>query len=186
MTIDRDKFFDNLRERLFNKKPMDQDQVDGFSVMLDKYEELEWTSTPLLAYVMATAWHETAHTMQPIKEYGKGRGHNYGKVDNDTGQAYYGRGYVQLTWKYNYKKAGDNLGTDLVNNPDRALQPKIASEILFTGMEDGWFTGRALNTYINSGRKDYVNARRVVNGLDKAGLIAGHARKIEAAIDASI
>ncbi|WIV58633.1 MULTISPECIES: chitinase [Amycolatopsis] len=31
--------------------------------------------------------------------------------------AYYGRGPIQLSWNFNYKAAGDNLGIDLLNNP---------------------------------------------------------------------
>lgn len=186
MAINRGKFFTALRRELYSNKPITQGQVEGFDVLLDKYEELEWSDTNKLAYVMATAWHETAHTMQPIKEYGRGRGKPYGRRDEDTNQKYYGRGYVQLTWKYNYVKAGLKLDIELVDKPDRVMVPDTSADILFLGMDEGWFTGRNLRTYINAGRKDYVNARRVVNGLDKAGLIARHARKIEAAIDDSI
>lgn len=85
--------------------------------------------------------------MQPIREYGRGRGRAYGARDRQTGHAYFGRGYVQLTWKANYALAGGKLGLDLVANPDLALDPGAAARILFLGMAEGWFTGKRLADY---------------------------------------
>jgi hypothetical protein len=65
------------------------------------------------------------------------------------------------------------------------MKPDIAAEILFTGMEDGWFTGKALDDYFNLLATDYVGARRIVNGTDKASLIAGYARDFEEALKAA-
>ena len=40
---------------------------------------------------------------------------------------YYGRGPIQLSWNYNYGAAGEELGYDLLNNPDLVAQdPEIA------------------------------------------------------------
>ena len=77
---------------------------------------------------------------------------------------------------------GDHLGIDLVSNPDRALEVDIAAEILVYGMLHGMFTGKGLSSYINSLRKDYVNARRIVNGTDRASRIAGFAESLEKAL----
>ncbi len=120
------------------------------------------------AYVLATAYHETNHTMKPVRE-AYWLSENW-RRDNLRYYPFYGRGYPQLTWDYNYKKAGKILGVDLFNNPDLALQPDIASKVAVIGMRDGWFTGKKMSDY-----SDFVGMRRVVNGKDKAALIAGYA-----------
>jgi hypothetical protein len=129
------------------------------------------------AYVLATTEWETARTFKPLEEYGRGRGRSYGRPDPVTGKAYYGRGFVQLTWKSNYQKYARILGVDLVNKPELACTPNVALFILVHGMKAGAFTGRALPQYVNSTKTDFVNARRVVNGMDKASTIAAIARK---------
>jgi predicted chitinase len=132
--------------------------------------------------------------MQPITEYG-GKSY-FGKYDtgplakalgntpeaDGDGYLYRGRGYVQITGRANYAKAGVALGLDLVRNPDLALQPTVAAQILVRGCSEGWFTGKKLADYLPG---DYVEARRVVNGKDRADLIAGYARNYEAALAAS-
>jgi putative chitinase len=95
---------------------------------------------------------------------------------------YYGRGLVQLTWDYNYKKLGKQLNVDLINNPDLALQLKYAIPIMFDGMQQGIFTGKKLADYFNKTKEDWVNARRIINGLDKANSIAQYAKRYYAAI----
>jgi hypothetical protein len=138
------------------------------------------------AYVLATVYHETAATMQPIEEYG-GKSARYAP--------WYGRGYVQLTWEENYEKQQDKLGAmpevvdagipyQVHDDWDLALVPETSALITVLGMRDGDFTGRGLDDYIKPGSIDYVNARRIVNGTDKAKLIAGYATKFEVAIRA--
>lgn len=136
-------------------------------------------TSPQIAYVLATVKHETANTFLPIKEYGQGKGRPYGLPDPHTKLVYYGRGYVQLTWKYNYYKMGQLLKQPLVSNPDLALRPDIALDILIEGMKRGMFTGKKLSDYINDEKVDYVGARRIINGTDKAELIASYAKQFE-------
>lgn len=164
-------FFDHVR-RFFG--PLSQPQVDGFMVILNATLSLPMRHR---AYVLATVWHETAQTMQPIAEYGKGKGKPYGKPAGPHGKAYYGRGYVQLTWLANYQKAALATGRDLVANPDLAMEPDIASVILVRGMTEGWFTGKKLSDFTS-----YTAMRAIVNGTDKAALIAGHAEVFEDAL----
>jgi peptidoglycan hydrolase-like protein with peptidoglycan-binding domain len=116
-----------------------------------------------IAYIMATVEHETAATYRPIREFG-GSGAWYAP--------YYGRGYVQLTHRSNYQKYSEILGVDLVSNPDRALERSIALFVLVHGMAYGIFTGRRLGEYVNVNQTDFYNARRVVNGTDRAQHIA--------------
>lgn len=127
-----------------------------------------------LAYILATAYHETAHTMKPVREYG---GENYLKAKKYY--PYVGMGYVQLTWKENYEKASKKLGVDFVKDPKKLLEPRYAAPILVDGMLEGWFTGKKLSDYITLTKSDFVNARRIVNGTDKASLIAGYASEYD-------
>lgn len=163
--MDRAAFFASARANPFNGK-LKQSQVEGLNSLLDaapKNWPLKW-----LAYALATAFWETARTMQPIEEYGKGAGRPYCKG------GWYGRGYVQLTWEDNYIKAGQKLGCALASNPDLALKPEIAARILYAGMEQGWFTGKKLADYFPHGatEADPVGARKIINGTDKAKEIA--------------
>lgn len=142
------------------------------------------------AYVLATPWHETGYTMKPIHELG-GRsyfdkyepgteiGKRLGNTQPGDGFKYRGRGYVQLTGRANYEKAGRIIGVDLVNNPDLALDPSIAARILVAGMIQGWFTGKKLSDYIDLQHSDYVGARRIINGTDKANTIALYAQQFD-------
>lgn len=59
-----------------------------------------------------------------------------------------------------------------------------AASILVNGMRIGAFTGARLSTYIGDGKKDYVNARRIINGMDKAEKFAEAARFFETALRA--
>ena len=169
--INRDSFFTKARANPFGGS-MTQGQVDGTNDILDAWENGSNSDIRRLAYMLATDKWETAHTMQPIAEYGHGTGKPYGVPDSVTGQVYYGRGLVQLTWKENYAKFADLLGVDLVNEPDLALQPDIAVSIMFAGMGRGLFTGVGLPKYFNVDTDDPINARRVINGTDQAGKIA--------------
>jgi predicted chitinase len=132
--------------------------------------------------MLATAHHETDRTMQPIREYGRGKNRPYGVVDPETGQAYYGRGYVQLTWRDNYAKMGKLCGADLVKTADLALRADYAAIIMFEGMIAGSFTGKKLAKYFDPTTEDWVNARRIINGLDKANAIAAYGKAYYAAI----
>ena len=95
---------------------------------------------------------------------------------------YCGKGYVQLTWRNNYIVMGTALGDALGTEPDLALQPTIAAKIMFHGMEHGSFTGKKFATYFTGATQDWVNARRIINGLDCADKIAVYAKDFYAAI----
>lgn len=122
------------------------------------------------AYVLATAYWETNRTMEPVEEA-------YWLSDtwrrrNLRYYPWHGRGFVQLTWEANYRKAGARLGLDLLADPDLARDPQIAAAILVRGMVEGWFTGKKLGEYVHGTRHGFYEARRVVNGLDRAADIA--------------
>jgi putative chitinase len=162
--VNRRYFFDRVRNALFAGS-LTKDQVDGMTRILD-YRDAKWPkmSDAELAYLLATVKHETAHTMQPITELG-----------TDTylrGKPYWpwiGRGLIQLTWKANYDRFN-------VDNPEDACEWPVALDIAFRGMIFGMFTGRKLSHYITPTHNDFVGARRIINGTDRANLIAGYAR----------
>jgi putative chitinase len=184
--INRKFFFDRVRNTLFDGglKP---GQVGGLNAILNEWEKnYSKKDDRWLAYMLATAHHETDRTMQPIEEYGKGKGKKYGIPDPVTGKVYYGRGFVQLTWNYNYKTLGKALNVDLYRKPELALNLNIATQVMFYGMINGTFTGRRLGRYFNTTSEDWVNARRIINGTDKANLIAGYAKEYYAAISYTI
>jgi hypothetical protein len=133
-----------------------------------------------IAYVLATADHETNHTFKPVIEaYWLPNPDNYLKTHLPSSKyyPYYGRGFVQLTWDYNYEKYGKLLGKDLIRHPELALEPEIALFVLVHGFKTGAFSGRKISDYINSHETDFVKARRCINGKDKAEEIAALAKK---------
>jgi peptidoglycan hydrolase-like protein with peptidoglycan-binding domain len=132
-----------------------------------------------IAYILATAQHES-RLGQWMEEFASGRAYegrrDLGNIRAGDGVKYKGRGFVQITGRRNYTDWSRRLGIDLVNNPQQAADQRIASKILVVGMRDGTFTGRGLKTYISGGKQDFYNARRIVNGMDRAALIAGYAK----------
>ena len=177
-------FFAKVRE-FFG--PLKQPQVDGFNILLDATAAL---ISRHRAYILATAWHETAETMQPIHERGPRRyfdqyeavtpkGKRLGNSLPGDGYRFRGRGYVQITGRRNYMRASMAVGADLTIDPDKALDPAIAARIIVSGMTAGWFTGRKMADFT-----DYLHMRKVVNGMDRAGDIAGYANRFETSLNA--
>ncbi|MEP0924363.1 penicillin-insensitive murein endopeptidase [Leptolyngbya sp. ST-U4] len=134
------------------------------------------TNKSQIAYILATVKHETNNTFQPVREayyLGEPKAENYRQTLRYY--PFYGRGYVQLTWDYNYREYSNLLGFDLVNQPDLLMRSDISLFILIDGMKRGVFTGVSLNDYITDSNVDFFNARRIINGTDAADLIEEHA-----------
>ena len=142
------------------------------------------------AYVLATVKHETASTWRPIAERFNGDPYEYftkrydhredlGNTEPGDGFRFRGRGFVQITGRANYRKLSTALGVNLVDYPDVALKEDIAFQIITTGMRFGLFTGKKLDQFVNADKRDYTFARKVVNGLDKAAVIAAYAGTYE-------
>lgn len=173
-----------------------QSQVDGINYLLSAWVHQGDGDDAKFAYVLATVYHETNRTMQPIREKGSKAylsKYDTGKLAKALGNTpapdgdgiiYAGRGYVQLTGRTNYARAGKALGLDLVRFPDLALEPETAAIIAVEGMVEGWFTGKKLADYIRPSSVDYVNARRIINGTDKAQEIAVYAANFAYALNA--
>lgn len=171
--INKEVFFSKYKNRFGN---LNNSQKEGLSELIDNLnKDPNITNYKHACYLLATTKHETGDTFKPIKEWGLGRGLEYGKPDKTTGKTYFGRGYSMITWKENYKKFSPIVGLDLVMNPDLALEPDVAYKIISIGMIKGLFTGKKLSNYITNEICNYKEARRIINGIDKADLIANYA-----------
>jgi predicted chitinase len=185
------EFFEAVRP-LFGGS-LSQAQVDGFKIIFEAWRKVGSGNERDLAYILATAYHETARTMQPVRETlantdakakerltkaWKSGNLPWVKSDYWSG-GWFGRGFVQLTHRANYVKAGEKLGIDLVSDPSKAMIPEVSALILVRGMQEGWFTGMKL-----ADASDFREARRVVNGTDRASQIAMYADAFLSALDA--
>jgi predicted chitinase len=190
--VDRAKFFTAFRTQFDD---LNKSQVQGYDAIFDYWDKSNLTDNRWLAYALATAFHETGEYLQPVREgfcsSDQGSinavtdlfdreiiGENYA-LREANGQSYFGRGLVQITFGDNYKRLGQaiGIGDDLYDNPSLALNMDIAVKILFTGMVDGLYTGHSLRKYFFEDRTDWVNARKIINRLDKADLIADYGQK---------
>ena len=192
--------FDIIR-KAFGK--LSESQVTAFNHIVSAMDADKSISYPQGAYILATIWHETATTMQPIAEYGKGKGRPYGTwqrnskgelyaykngnrntvyLQSEYPHLYYGRGETQNTWFDNYEKLSKVFNVDFLNNPDLLLTQEWSTPVTIYSMKNGLYTGKKLSDYINQSKKDYLNARRIINGMDKASLIAGYAETFEKAL----
>jgi hypothetical protein len=185
------EFFEAVRPMFGGS--LSQAQVDGFKIIFEAWRKVGSGNERDLAYILATAYHETARTMQPVRETlattdakakerltkaWKSGKLPWVKSDYWSG-GWFGRGYVQLTHRANYVKASEKLGIDLVSDPSKAMIPEVSALILVRGMQEGWFTGMKL-----ADAADFREARRVVNGTDCASQIAQYADAFLSALDA--
>jgi len=185
-TFDREVYFDTVKESLFDGE-LEQVQVDGQNIILAvwEYQEIE-DDLRHLAYMLATVHHECATRFWPITEYG-----SQSYLEGKSYYPYIGRGFVQLTWEDNYRRASTELNLtderDLVAHPELALDSLIATRILFAGMARGWFTGERLSDYFDGAAvDDPYNARRIINGTDQADVLVAYHDKFLAALQASV
>jgi putative chitinase len=208
--MDRAKFYGAVRTSLFGGS-LDQNQVDGIEAILNKWKSSGLTDLRWLAYMLATAYHETGREMEPNVEnlnyswqrlravfpkyfptdvIAKGYDRQPQRIANRAyanrlgngseasgeGWRYRGRGLVQITGKDNYAKYG------IDGNPDLALLDDTAVTILFDGMTAGKFTGKKLSDFFHADSEDWLNARRIINGTDRAADIASYAKKFHSAL----
>jgi len=180
--MNKAEFYKRVRSKL---GALSQRQVNGFEEVLRAIEGLPLS---FQAYALATVWHETAKTMEPVRE-----GLNASEAWRKRNLRYYpwyGRGYVQLTWESNYKtadreasKAGLIKEGELLKNPDLAMRPDVSAFILRNGMVRGWFSGKKFSDYLPekgvATRDQYMQARRIINIMDKADLIEDYAQVFE-------
>tara|TARA_R110000851_G_scaffold6659_3_gene26654 strand:- start:1822 stop:2451 length:630 start_codon:yes stop_codon:yes gene_type:complete len=184
-----EEFYDEVARTLFYGS-LPEFQRAPLTYMAEEFHRRGMTNVDQLAYIMATAYHETDR-FKALGEYGEGKGRDYGvpllSIRGKT-IGYYGRGWVMLTWLQNYAKVSVaatlafGKPIDLVNNPDMIIDNlEVNAFATFEGMITGMFTGRKIGTYINGNGTDFLKARKVINGMDKASLIAGYAEAFKEA-----
>lgn len=105
-----------------------------------------------------------------------------GDEASGDGWKYRGRGYCQITGHDNYARFGKLLNADFIGNPGLTTDPTHAAQIIVAGMRDGLFTGKKLVDFLNDRDTDYLGARRIINGLDRASYIAAFAKSFEEAL----
>lgn len=151
-------------------------------IILRECEASGVTDRGQIAYILATAEHES-HLGGLMVELASGRAYEpvsklatqLGNTKFGDGPKYKGRGFVQITGRRNYTDWSNRLNIDLVANPNKVTEPMIAAKILVQGMQKGTFTGVKLGDFISGANQDFVNARKIINGLDKAKKIAAMA-----------
>lgn len=156
----------NIKLKTLFGKELTQLQKEGMTAILNECKQLDNRFT---AYILATVFHETGRRMQPVKELG---GEEY--LKSKKYYPYYGRDLTQTTWKINYERVKRFSGIDVVANPDLIAQMPLAAKVAVTFMVNGWYTSKKLSDYFNEKKSDSINARRIINGTDKAGMIAGY------------
>jgi hypothetical protein len=200
------RFFDAVRKGLLGPT-LSPGEVSGCSAIMAAMSgtPIAWT-----AYALATAYKETAHTMQPVNELGgvayfmrrydiTGQrpdiARELGNTTPGDGAKFHGRGYPQMTGKKNYILADAKLAAaglikpgELLADPDLALRDDIAAFIMRRGMQDGWFTNKTFSHFLPSHdravRSQFADARRIINGQDCADEIAGYACQFQDALTA--
>lgn len=186
---------------------LDQGEVDGCDRILDAFDG---QPIAFVAYALATAYLETNHTMLPVREaywlsdsaankyffrmydingQRPKKARELGNLSPGDGVKYCGRGYPQVTGKTNYAKAKAKTGLDFIGNPGLMLTPGPAARVMASGMIEGWFTGKKLADYLRGDRTatlaEFKPARRIINGTDRAGDVAGYAVKFQAYLTAA-
>ncbi len=142
-----------------------------------KFTEGHKTSFNQFAYIFATAWWES-NQLRTLTEIRAKQGTKLRSIqDKYWHTGYYGRGFVQITWPDNYKRLQNIINAPIFEDPSLAEHPTVAAEIIVKGMMLGAFTGVPLRKYVNEYKTDFYNARRVVNGTDKADTIKGLAQR---------
>jgi len=157
------------------------------SRMMPNRENLFYTTAARIAAVWPTRPNARRFTRDPrglANEVYNGRLGN--RPGTDDGWTYRGGGLDHLTGRDNYRRASTVTGVDLVANPERITEPKIAAESLVDGLVTGRYRGHRLASYIKPGAVDFVGARAVVNADVRANgaTVAGYARAFLAALEA--
>ena len=132
---------------------------------------------------VATVVTEVGPNFRPIREYGRrpyfshmydGR-RDLGNTRPGDGARYYGRGYIQLTGRANYRAYGKRLGVDLEKRPGMALRTDVGARVLADyfkehGVADSARRGqwRDVRRKVNGGLNGWTRYKRVVSSLERA------------------
>lgn len=152
--IDRKHFFDSVRKPLFGGALTDR-QVSGMDAIFTEWDARQLTNLGWLADMLKTVYRETGKRMYPSPEIG----------GEDAAYApYYGRDFVHTTHKDNYAKFEKIVGVPLVAQPARIAELDVATTVMFEGMLNGMFTGKALKHFDYQSDASIRKARSIING----------------------
>ena len=159
-----------------NKAKTNRDKSVAAIIAASRARQL---SNAQIAYVLATAEHES-DSFKTLEEYSSGAQYegraDLGNTKPGDGARFKGRGYVQLTGRLNYTRYSEIAGLQLATLPIIVMNwPTLSVFIIVDGMLRGVYTGRRLADFVNSTKRDFYNARQVINGHDRAEKIADQA-----------
>ena len=172
-------------EKIVNSVPANLREFARDSIPLILSEARGVTDRGQIAYILATAEHESllGKFLEELSDGSQYEGReDLGNTQPGDGPRFKGRGFVQITGRNNYTDWAQRLGIDLVGNPEKAAEPATAAKILVQGMSQGTFTGAKLGDFINGDNRNFINARKIVNGQDKAEKIASIAERFLAVL----
>lgn len=186
-------YYLEINKTLYNGKLSDK-QIAVMEVFFTMFKELNIIDIRYIASTFGNIYHETDTTFMPIEEYGKGKSKPYGKkikynksTYNTPDKIFFGRGFTQNTWYEIYEtltKEAKNQGKgwDFLNNPELLLEIEPSAWATIVAMTKGLYTGKKLSNYFNTTTCDFKNARRIINGLDRAELVEQYSIKFYKAL----
>jgi putative chitinase len=177
--MNRTLFFNSINPTLFDGK-ISPSQTEGINAIIDEWDASTFNDLRWLAYLLASVYHETGKEMQPTREKG---GDKY--LRTKPYYPYVGMDLLQTSWKYNYQKVKDFTGRDVITHPNLIADLKTSAKVALHFMVNGLYTGKKLSDYFNHSKSDWINARRIINALDKADLIASYAKSFFASLTLS-
>lgn len=137
-----------------------------------------------LAQLIAQCAHETQDFMSLVEHGGSLDFRQYdirynpqkakllGNTQPGDGARYHGRGFIQLTGRYNYKKAGEALGLPLEARPELLERPDVAAKVAVWYWQhrvapkvDNFKDTRAVTKPINSGLQGLADREKKFNAV---------------------
>lgn len=100
---------------------------------------------------------------EAVYGYKTAKGKELGNTEPGDGSKYRGRGFNQLTGRDNYAQIGNEIGKDLVNNPDLVNDISVASEVLFTFLKN-----EINNKRVKGGLNGFTNVDDAVKNIARA------------------
>ena len=201
MSINRATFFAYARRSPFGDR-LSQQQVDGLTDILNEWEA-HYSHLPLtyLACYLGQAFRETGGTMAPVREtFATSDKQAMARLETawTSGtlpsvktpywrKGWFGRGRIQVTHAENYSYAQAKSGLPIVANPSLMLDSKADLKVSLPGTIEGWWTRgkHRMSMYLDRPDPDFEGARRIVNGNDKAKLVATYCEAFLAALRAA-
>lgn len=159
----------NIQSKIFN--PLGSNPTN--ELMLLKFAKAAGITGTELAQFLAQTKHESWDFTRLME---KSKGKNYflkkydirfspkiakilGNIRAGDGERYHGRGFIQLTGRDNYARAGQALNLPLLDNPDLASNPEVAAKIAV------WYWNTKVKPYVDDFNNTTAVTKRINAGL---------------------